>query len=119
LTRKAASAGSMATAQTANAIGCRLPYEAARIAGQPIELNGETHAEQKGKQRQRLQLDRRSQKGIQCAIDGGVCSTRRQELREDRNAKLEHDIDREHAEQRQPAQDIDAVNPLGRRDRLR
>ncbi len=83
------------------------------MVGQPIELNGKTDAEQKREQRQRLQLDRGRQEGIERAVGGGSRRSRRQELREDGDAKLEHGVDDEHAEQRQPAQDVDAVDPLG------
>ena len=77
--------------------------EAARLIGQPIELNGKTDAEQKREQRQRLQLDRGRQKGIERAVGGGSRRSRRQELREDGDAKLEHSVDDEHTEQRDAA----------------
>jgi hypothetical protein len=87
---------------------------AARITGQPLELDGEARAEQQREQRQRLEVDGDRQDGAHGPVERPRRFGARQELREDGNAEHGHDVHGEHAEQGQAPQHVDGADPLRR-----
>jgi len=99
-------------------------HAAARIWRQPLELDGHADPEQQREQGHGLQLNGHRQEGLDSAVKRprGACD--RQELFKDGNAKLVHDINREHAEQGDASEDIDGIDAFtgidgsrGRRNR--
>ncbi len=91
---------------------------APRISGQPLELDGEAHAEQQREQRQRLEVDGDRQHAGDPPVERSLGPRVGQELREDGDAEDGHDVHREHAEQGEAAQHVDRVDPLRRAHRL-
>ena len=88
-------------------------HGAARACRKPLELDGKPDAEQQREQRKRLQVDRQRQDGFDGAVErrcGMLCG--RETVRRSKRG-IRGDVDRHHAEQRDAAQHVDGIDPLG------